>query len=141
MSSEDAPAPDFAQLAAEDHVSLATYRRSGVAVPTAVWFVLYDGALYARTLADAGKVKRVRNRADVTVAPCTGTGQVTGPALRGVARLVAESEESAQVVDRLLDEKYGEQRRQLARSRSADVEMLYIEVRPEVRPPVRPPGS
>ena len=52
MSSEDAPAPDFAQLAAEDHVSLATYRRSGVAVPTAVWFVLYDGALYARTLAE-----------------------------------------------------------------------------------------
>ena len=36
----------------------------------------------------------------------------------------------AGVVDRLREEKYGEQRRELARSRSADVEMLYIEVRP-----------
>ena len=135
MSNEGSPAADFAQLAAEDHVSLATYRRSGVAVPTAVWFVLHDGALYARTLADAGKVKRLRNRSDVTVAPCSGTGQVTGPAHRGVARLVPESEEIAQAADRLLDEKYGERRRRLARARSADIEMLYIEVRPEVRPP------
>jgi len=39
----------FASLDGEDHVSLATFRRSGEAVPTALWFGLHEGALYARS--------------------------------------------------------------------------------------------
>ncbi len=120
----------FAALEGEDHASLATFRRSGKAVPTAVWFALHEGALYARTLADAGKVKRIRNRADVTLAACRSDGAVTGPALDGVARVLADGDPLAAVADALLDEKYGERRRRLARARARDVRMVYIEVRP-----------
>ena len=121
---------DFAGLEGEDHVSLATYRRSGDAVPTAVWFALHDGALYARSMTGAGKVKRIRNREHVTVAVCDSAGVVGGPELAGAARLLEEDDPLVATADALLDEKYGERRRRLARARPADARMVYIEVRP-----------
>lgn len=120
----------FAALEGEDHASLTTFRRSGEAAPTAVWFALHEGALYARTLAAAGKVKRVLNRADVTVAACRSDGTATGPALDGVARVLADGDPLCAVADALLDKKYGERRRRLTRARAPDVRMVYIEVRP-----------
>ena len=121
---------DFASLDGQDQVSLATYRRSGDAVPTAVWFALHDGALYARSMAGAGKVKRIRNREHVTVTVCDSAGVGGGPELAGAARLLEEDDPLAATADALLDEKYGERWRRLARARPADARMVYIEVRP-----------
>lgn len=121
----------FVPLAEERHVSLTTYRRSGRPVPTALWFVLHEGALYARTLAHSGKVKRLRNRPDVEVAACTASGAITGPAIEASARILADSDPLVAVADQLLDERYGEARRSLTRARDESLDpVAYIEIRP-----------
>jgi PPOX class probable F420-dependent enzyme len=119
----------FDNLEDEKHVSLTSYRRNGQVVHTAVWFALYNGALYARSMADAGKIKRIRNRSDVTVAICNAAGTVLGPELSGIARLLEDNDQLVTTADALLDQKYGEQRRQLARTMPTDARMVYIEVR------------
>ncbi len=126
MSDQDA----FASLEDEDHVSLATFRRSGEAVPTALWFGLHEGALYARSQAAAGKMKRIRNGSAVRVAICDAAGVVSGPWIDGEARILEDSDPLVATADALLDEKYGERRRALARSRAPDVRLAWIEVRP-----------
>ncbi len=126
MSDQDA----FASLEDEDHVSLATFRRSGEAVPTALWFGLHEGALYARSQAAAGKLKRIRNGSAVRVAICDAAGVVSGPWIDGAARILEDSDPRVAIADALLDEKYGERRRALARSRAPDVRLAWIEVRP-----------
>lgn len=69
---------------------LVTYKRSGEAVPTPVWFGLGDGKLYVRSEADVAKVKRVRNDPRVRVAPCTARGKPLGPPADGRSRVLAE---------------------------------------------------
>ena len=120
----------FAGLEDEDHVSLATFRRSGEAVPTALWFGLHEGALYARSQAAAGKIKRIRNGSAVQLAVCDAAGVVSGPWIDGEARILEDSDPLVATADALLDEKYGERRRALARSRAPDVRLAWIEVRP-----------
>jgi PPOX class probable F420-dependent enzyme len=52
-------ATDFDALKGAKYSLLVTSRRSGEPVATPVWFGLHDGRVYARTLVDAGKVKRL----------------------------------------------------------------------------------
>jgi hypothetical protein len=75
------------------YISLETYRRSGVGVRTPVWFAEADGVLYVYSLADAGKVKRVRANQRVRVAPCDLRGNLKGDWLDAGARIVDGDEE------------------------------------------------
>ena len=72
------------------HVSLTTFRRDGQAVPTPVGGLVRDGTLYALTPPETGKVKRIRNNPQVTIAPCDmkGTVLVGAAAVRATARLL-----------------------------------------------------
>jgi PPOX class probable F420-dependent enzyme len=70
------------------YVSLTTFRRTGVAVPTPVWAAPDGDGLIVWTRADSGKVKRLRHTARVTCAPCGFRGRTTGPAVEGVAEFV-----------------------------------------------------
>src|SRR5205814_1991575 len=79
---------DLAELGAAQYVLLTTFRRDGRAVPTPLWVARDADALVVWTPADAGKVKRLRNRADVTVAPCTFRGEPTGPSVVGTATVL-----------------------------------------------------
>ncbi len=64
-----------ASIAHEKYVSLVTRKKSGETVATAVWIApLPDGTLGFTTDITSGKVKRIRNFADVTLQPCTGRG-------------------------------------------------------------------
>ena len=72
----------------QKYVSLKTFRKSGVGVPTPVWFGEEDGRLYVMTRHDMGKAKRVRNNPQVKVAPCTIRGRVTGPEFAATARIL-----------------------------------------------------
>ena len=54
-------ADSFEALIGEEFALLVTFRRSGAPVPTPVWFGMHDGRLYVESLADAGKVKRLRH--------------------------------------------------------------------------------
>ncbi len=112
MDASDA-ARYFAPLASARYIALTTFRRSGAAVSTPVWFAERDGTLYVYTDAEAGKVKRLRHTARVTVAPCTATGVVRGPALDARGRIVTNDAE-ARVARAALARRYGFQWRALA---------------------------
>src|SRR4051812_9023789 len=76
----------FASLHGQKYMNLITYRKSGEAVTTPVWFVERNGRLYVMTQANAGKVKRIRRNGRVQVAPATMRGQALGPAVDALAR-------------------------------------------------------
>ena len=65
-------------LEGERYLSLATYRKSGVAVETAVWFAEHAGRLYVFSARDAGKVKRLRASPRSRAAACDFRGRVHG---------------------------------------------------------------
>lgn len=91
------------------YLNLKTFRKSGVGVPTPVWFAESQGVLYVRTIDGSGKVKRIRNNRQVQVAPCDSRGKLLGEWHAAQARLVDDPAILEQV-DRLLDKKYGLQR-------------------------------
>ncbi len=78
-----------AELQRQKYISLTTFRKSGVPVPTPVWFAEADGKLYLFTNRKSGKVKRIRNNPRVQVAPCTFRGRVIGPAFDALARILS----------------------------------------------------
>lgn len=92
------------------YVSLTTFRRSGVGVPTAVWVARSDadGALVVTTMATTGKAKWIRNDPRVTLVPCSRSGQVEPDAVpvEGRAEIVGDPAEVRRL-SRPLRRKYG----------------------------------
>ncbi len=104
---------DDTEIAALDrarYISLATFRRSGAAVETPVWFAARDGRLYVFSAADAGKVKRLRNDSRIRVVVCDVRGRVRGDWRDGSARRVDDPARIDVAYDALL-RKYGWQMR------------------------------
>ena len=77
-----------AAIEGQKYISLKTFRKNGVGVPTPVWFGEEKGKLYVMTRSDMGKTKRIRNNPKVTVSPCTIGGKVTGPEFAATARIL-----------------------------------------------------
>lgn len=96
---------NLSRFAGEKYLNLETYRKNGNAIATPVWFAQDGAVLYIYSLADAGKVKRIRNNPRVRVAPCDMRGKLKGEWVDGRARIV-QGDEAAKG-HRLLDEKYG----------------------------------
>ena len=92
------------QFAGHRYINIETYRKNGAGVRTPVWFAEKDGRLYLYTLADSGKVKRVRNNPRVRVAPSDFRGNPLGEWRDGEACILPAEE--AVVADRLLSRKY-----------------------------------
>lgn len=90
----------------QQYLNLETFRKSGAGVKTPVWFVQEGQTLFVRTLADSGKVKRIRRQPQVNIAPCQANGALLGAWLPAVAREL-QDRTSHHRVDRLLDQKYG----------------------------------
>lgn len=98
----------------QPYLNLETCRRSGEALRTPVWFVRHADRLYIRTVAGSGKVQRVRREPRVRVALCRMDGEVTGDWVDARAREIHGDAGVEALVDRLLDDKYGEIKRQMA---------------------------
>jgi uncharacterized protein len=96
----------FEHLRGHKYCLLVSYKRSGEAVPTAVWFGLGDGKLYVRSEADVAKVKRIRNHPQVRLAPCTVRGKPLGPPAEGRARVLEQPGEE-QRAEAALQTNYG----------------------------------
>lgn len=96
-------------LAREKYLSFESYKRTGEGVRTPLWFAVGDGVIYVYSLANAGKVKRIRNNPRVKIAPCTIRGQVTGEWIEAEARIVEGDED--RLGHELLTKKYGWQKR------------------------------
>ena len=92
------------QFADRKYLNLETYRKSGKPVRTPMWFAEKDGLLYVYTLADAGKVKRLRNNTRVRAMPCDARGNARGEWVDGEARILDEA--GAELGHKLLREKY-----------------------------------
>jgi hypothetical protein len=99
--------PDtLAHLDREAYLNLATFRRSGVAVETPVWFAAHAGRLYVFTEGAAGKVKRLRANPEIRIAACGVRGRLKGAWLPGQARRVDDAATLAAAY-RALRRKYG----------------------------------
>lgn len=90
----------------EPYISLATFRRSGEAVETPVWFAVEDGKIYVFSEAKAWKVKRLRNDERARVAACGVRGNVTGEWFEGKGRRI-EDAATEQLAYAALRSKYG----------------------------------
>jgi uncharacterized protein len=77
-----------AEFRGQKYLSLITFRKSGTAVPTPVWFAEADGKIYVMTRNDSGKYKRIRNNPEVRIAPCNIRGKITGPECPARARIL-----------------------------------------------------
>lgn len=97
------PALDL--LGSGKYLLVTTYRKDGRTVPTPVWAVRDGEALGIWTVADSGKVKRIRNRGDVLLAPCDVRGNRKGDDVPGLAEILP-AEQTDRYRD-LLKRKYG----------------------------------
>ncbi len=88
------------------YLNLATFRKSGVAVETPVWFAELGGRYHVFSAGNAGKVKRLRNSSRSRIAPCDMKGKVLGPWQEAESVLVGDTEEIRRAHD-ALRRKYG----------------------------------
>lgn len=100
MSSEK-----LAQFANQKYLSLESYKKDGTPVATPLWFAQEGGVFYIYSLANAWKVKRIRNNPRVRIAPCDLRGNLKGEWVDAAARILDQTE--AEKAHRLLNQKYG----------------------------------
>jgi PPOX class probable F420-dependent enzyme len=81
-----------AEIHGQRYISLATFRKNGVAVYTPIWFAEDNNKLYFMTSSKLGKYKRIRNNPQVKIAPCTIRGKITGPEFPGTVRILGPDE-------------------------------------------------
>lgn len=92
------------EIQGQKYISLATFRKSGVAVRTPIWFGERDGKLYVMSRGDSGKCKRIRNNPQVRIAPCSIRGKITGPEFNATARILPREDWPA--ARKLINQKY-----------------------------------
>ena len=69
------------EIHGQRYISLATFRKTGVAVYTPIWFAEDNNKLYFMTNSKLGKYKRIRNNPQVKIAPCTIRGKNHRPGI------------------------------------------------------------
>jgi len=102
----------FEAFRGQKYLNLETYKKSGQGVKTPVWFAADPASdlsgpgakLYAYTMGESGKVKRIRNSGRARIAPCDMRGNLTGPWVEATAQIISGSE--SKQADELLNKKY-----------------------------------
>ncbi|MGW5035902.1 PPOX class F420-dependent oxidoreductase [Streptomyces nigra] len=86
------------RIAGSKHVLLTTFRKNGNPVTTPVGSLVDNGTVYVLTDPTTGKVKRIRNSSQVTIAPCTMSGAIPhgAPTVHATAQLL-DTQETARV--------------------------------------------
>jgi uncharacterized protein len=130
LANEQSTVSSFEHLRGHKYCVLVTYRRTGEAVPTPVWFGLADGSVYVRSGADAAKVRRIRNDPRARVAPCTARGKPLGPPAEGRARVLDQHDDAARA-EAALEANYGLGRKMYERAGDAlGTHAVYLEITP-----------
>jgi uncharacterized protein len=96
-------------ISQEKYVSVATFRKTGMAVATATWIVPLDGGrVGVLTSSASGKAKRLRNNPSVTLQPSDVRGRVEAGAapVTGTGELVASGADFETITSRM-KAKYG----------------------------------
>ena len=94
------------QFNRKQYLNIETFRKNGASMKTPVWFVQEGDTLYVQTVANSGKVKRIRNNGRVNVTPCKMNGTPLGTWVPANA-IENPDPEVSKKVNRLLDKKYG----------------------------------
>lgn len=95
------------QFDKQPYLNLETYRKNGTPMLTPVWFVQDGDSLYVRTIANSGKVKRMRNNASVRVMACGQQGEPLGEWVAAQAREITDGM-TYEKIGNLIYAKYGE---------------------------------
>ncbi len=95
----------LAQFANQNYLNMESYRKSGEAIRTPLWFVQDGDVLYFYTVAHSFKVKRLKNNPRIRIAPCDMRGNLKGDWVDATARVLDTAEASH--ADNLLNQKYG----------------------------------
>ncbi|MGA9771744.1 MAG: PPOX class F420-dependent oxidoreductase [Blastocatellia bacterium] len=95
----------LAQFADQKYLSLESYKKDGTPVATPLWFAEDGRVFYIYSLANAWKVKRIRNNPRVRIVPCDIRGNIKGEWIDAEARILDSAE--ADKAHRLLNRKYG----------------------------------
>jgi PPOX class probable F420-dependent enzyme len=80
-----APGP-LARFARQKTIRITTYRRDGTPGGSPVSIAVDRDRAYVRSFEKAVKTRRIRRNPNVEIAPSTGSGRPTGPAVRARAR-------------------------------------------------------
>ena len=99
------PRQSLALFVDQRYLNLESVKRDGTSIQTPVWFAEEQGVLYIYTLANAGKVRRIRRHPRIRIAPCTMRGTVIGPWVEADATIVDAT--TAAHGHALLRHKYG----------------------------------
>jgi PPOX class probable F420-dependent enzyme len=94
------------QFEKQKYLNLETFRKNGESMKTPVWFTQAGQTIYVLTMANSGKVKRIRNNGRVNIAACRMDGKLTGTWVTALARQITDRAVIT-TVDRLMDNKYG----------------------------------
>jgi len=92
-------------FAHQHSLNLETYRNAGKPVATPVWCAEAHGTFSIDSLANAGKVKRIRHHQKVKILPCDVRGHPTGEWVTAQARIL--DAHSAARGHQLLNQTYG----------------------------------
>lgn len=108
------------------YINLETYRKTGQAVLTPVWFVTEGEQVIVVTKSETGKVKRLRNNDRVRIMPSGMRGEPQGEWVQGRARFLEKDE-----LDRALkarSKKYGFQAKLAGLFSSTKGELMGISI-------------
>jgi len=125
----------FSAFEKYQYMNLVTFRKSGAAVSTPVWFVNEDNRLVVYTSPTSGKIKRIRNNSRVTVAPSNQSGKPFGSAVPACAHIIQGA--LAERAEQSMRRKYGVMYRVfgwLTKLRTKEVTRVLIEITPAERP-------
>jgi hypothetical protein len=121
------------KLKKANYLSLATFRKSGVAVATPVWFAEEGDNFYIFSAGNAGKIKRLRNSPRCEIAACTMNGRITGDRVEAQGRILTDTADIDTALA-ALRRKYGWQMaltNTLSRLSGKMDQRLYIGVTPD----------
>ncbi len=90
----------FAAFDGHKYLCLETFKKSGEGVRTPIWFAADPSSglnsssakLYIYTIANTGKVKRIRNNPRVRIAPCDYRGKILGEWVDAKAQMMTGEE-------------------------------------------------
>ena len=78
----------FSDLGNTPYISIESFGKDGRTIHTPVWITSEDSNLFCWTLANSGKVKRIRNNSRVRLAPCDAAGNTKGIWVAASARVL-----------------------------------------------------
>ncbi len=96
----------FQDLADATYIAVETFRKNGDGVKTPVWFTTDGDSYHCWTGAESGKVKRIRNNAQVKLAKCDSRGTLESEWVSAKARILDDPEDVKTQTKRMA-KKYG----------------------------------